>query len=165
MATYDFHNEFITLNELSFQQTSNPLFVWKAVQLCLENNEDFPFWINDYLQNVATSLLEINNPGKKTDAEVKSAIGFKSGKQFTRYHELLGHHKIMSFIAKLLNEGTGITEAYREAGLEFNMSSKNVERLYNELKELIDTIFKSPEKVTSEDLAKYLSNRFKYFKS
>jgi hypothetical protein len=57
----------------------NPLFVWEAINFCIENYIQFPAWIMQYLDDSASELarLQYMNPNKDFNHEIAKALGFR----------------------------------------------------------------------------------------
>jgi hypothetical protein len=56
---------------VSYKESRNPLLVWQALELCLDEKYPMPDWISDYLKEVASALLDL--PKKRDELKKPSA--------------------------------------------------------------------------------------------
>ncbi len=69
--------------EFSYDETGNPLCVWRAISLALEYEHPFPIWVTHYLGRASNEFMVLwSSPSPPTKGKVHQAIikvlGFKT---------------------------------------------------------------------------------------
>jgi len=67
------HAHYIEFKKHKYQTTNNPLYVWSALQTCLNYELKIPEWIKEYLLSSTNRLLSIVHKRDPSDAE-KTAV-------------------------------------------------------------------------------------------
>jgi hypothetical protein len=73
-----------------YEQTKNPVHVWRGYQICRECRcESLPHWILDYLDAVASAVMELrirfeDGPIKQLPAQIADIFGFQRAGQGVR---------------------------------------------------------------------------------
>jgi hypothetical protein len=75
-----------------FEETSNPVFAWEAVERCLANDLTLPRWVRNYLLHVAGEMAHLSQDrvprAGGLDRAVARAVGFKGGPRFNPFRRM-----------------------------------------------------------------------------
>ena len=111
----------------SFNETNNPLYIWRAYQVCRGFDKPWPDyvmeymdWIMEYFDKVANGLL--NNKNKLCDCALHLGFELKDGgpTPFRQYEKATSMEYILGELIMLLNnEDISIEDAYTKISEEF----------------------------------------------
>jgi hypothetical protein len=119
--------------EAEWKKSNNPVHVWSAMAICLEREIPLPLWVNKYIQECASRVL---NARFETNDDVRKILpdifGFVSKRGHTGHfssatRKLRDEQFSMAFAAKIF-EGLTPENARKSAGEETFAFSDRVER-------------------------------------
>ena len=112
-----------------YEQTGNPLYVWNARQTCRQGGIPTPEWIETYLDDVTTSLLNIrNSEGGVGPKRVVHALGLKTGggpSRFKQYEKSEQRRSAIALIRAMKDRHQNKTALRRELDKIDNAESCN----------------------------------------
>ncbi len=124
-----------------YEETENPLYVWRAIQCCKDYEREYPDWVKEYLSNVADEILNIENPGKDAPALLKSALGIYSARDFSEFHNSWKKYEAFDRVVeerRKRSRGNKDYSLYYDVGKEFGVSAETIKRWYQEIKKWRD---------------------------
>lgn len=89
---------------ISYEENQNPLLLWRALKLCLDEKYPVPDWVSDYFLDVASKFLKLSDIAKRENfddiaaSEVYKTLGMSkpgAGTFFSNYSELKRDTKII----------------------------------------------------------------------
>jgi hypothetical protein len=68
-------------------ETGNPVFAWLAYHFCSKTKAPIPMWVNDYLAQAASGMVELirQPPGRDVGVALASALGMKTKRGATGF--------------------------------------------------------------------------------
>ena len=116
--------------EIHYTETKNPLYIWEAVQYCIENKLSMPDYVLKYLKNTAKSLLSANIKKDYTNQLIKDAVGI-NGNLFQSYQMAEQQFRVCTMVKEFGGEIRGNTmpaikkakEALAKEGFDLKESS------------------------------------------
>jgi hypothetical protein len=144
----DLHNKSIHTKRMmrfkkEYELTGNPLIIWEALLLCLENDYRLPSWINAYLKESALNLLSLD-PSPRMAGKIAPALGFytNKGTVFSQLREARLRFKAVEMVieAKLCNLSKRLEDIFSEVAENLPkrkgkfISNQTIERWYDALK-------------------------------
>jgi hypothetical protein len=128
-----------------YDETRNPLYVWRAILFCKDHEREYPDWVKEYLNDVAEGILSIETPGKDAPSLIKRAVGIYSGRDFSEFHDSWKKYEAFDrVVEERRNRSRGEKDSiYHDVGQEFGVSEDTIKRWYQEVKEWRDRIFEN----------------------
>ncbi len=96
--------DLMTYANYFYDQTKNPLFAWDLFKMCKQWGQPVPDWVNEYLVDCASTLLNFANngwpQGKRPADFIPMAIGLSDGQHarsvFTQYK--IAHFRLTVYL-------------------------------------------------------------------
>jgi hypothetical protein len=141
----DFYTEYC---RSLYDETENPLYVWRAIIFLCDDDRKYPAWIKDYLKNAADNLLRIRDPQKEAPALIKTAIGLYSARDFSEFHDSWKKYEAFDRVMeerKRRKQGEKDVILYGDVGDEFGVSGETIKRWYLEVKKWRDKLLEDDQ--------------------
>ena len=133
----------IATDQLEFEKTGNPVFVWSALGRLLEFNMELPVWVKTYLKDCAWAL----KAAKRDEATpykdaVLDALGFRSGRgrddlaDYASYARAL-QRGVWMFVEVELR-GKTPNRAAEELELSMGVDARTLRRDWDRVKERLE---------------------------
>ena len=59
---------------ISYEENQNPLLLWEALKLCLDEKYPVPDWASDYFSDVASKFFKLSDIAKRKSFDKRVAI-------------------------------------------------------------------------------------------
>ncbi|MCF6291292.1 MAG: hypothetical protein L3J03_09905 [Desulfobacterales bacterium] len=132
---------------LLFQETGNPVYVWKGYKICREFEFEFPPWLLVYFDEVADNILSIEFDGQKRLASLlQDALLMNRGKGASNIidqpkeidHRLKAYLKVNELKERRQNGEMIKGSVYSIVGSKLNKSPEWVKKYYQKIKKIAD---------------------------
>lgn len=134
---------YLSVLEIHYKRTKNPLYVWHAIQKAHELDLKLPEWVLAYLHQSADRLLDIQGElGDKTQKAITESLELKTtggGSAFTRFHNELRNVKICMRVQDLreIKPDRKDNEIYKDVGREFGLGHSAIRKIVDEYEMLL----------------------------
>jgi hypothetical protein len=136
-----------------YEETQNPLYVWRAIEFLKDDGREYPNWIKKYLTETASNLLDIKEPNKNAPSLIKKALGIDDARAFSKLH--YSWQKDYAYdlvIEERERRDKGKSKIYADICKKFNVSEETIRKWCDEVEKWREKIIEDVEKFSVDDL-------------
>ncbi|MDA8134008.1 MAG: hypothetical protein M0T82_05245 [Desulfobacteraceae bacterium] len=142
----------------SEHKKSNPFAVWQAIDTCNQFGLEFPSWVKNEINRIASSILKLENPGKNYPEHLAEILKMK-GKPYRRKEEKAVRDGSITFDAiQLIRSGRGRKEALEILSNKHCLNQRDIETIFDKAKKW-DNAAKETLDSSVKDLSEIFNKR------
>lgn len=137
--------------EVLFERDRNPLYPWAAWRVCRRHGISLPDWVKSGLDVFADGLLEQwPEPEERSVDVLNRSLGFNrpgNGHPWGRFRQTERNLDIAFEIENMRKSGSTRSYAIKAVAEDENLSFKHVERIYDDIKPILDVPLTDPREL------------------
>jgi hypothetical protein len=128
--------------EHMYNDTQNPLYVWKAIREAGLDCSEYPNWIKKYLCHAAEGIINISEPDKDAPKLIKKALDLPSARAFDEFHHSWQKDDLYDRVMQERRKRKhGEKESiFEDVAEEFYVSEDTAKKWFNKIKSYRDSL-------------------------